>query len=250
MPLVNSRQSLKEYCYRKLGAPVIQINVDDDQVEDRIDDALGMFREYHGDSIVRRYQAIQLTQNDITAQMIPTPETAMSVIRVYPIQSSSGGTNMNISFTAAMSDILDSLRNGSMMQGTFRYFVVEQHLSMIQQFFSRENPIVWNRHERHIRLQINWENIKPGDFILVESWNAVDMDTYDTIWSDWWLESYTTALIKQQWGMNMIKYDGVQLPSGIVLNGRQIYDDATREIADLEDKLQNTYQLPIDFMWG
>ena len=250
MPIVNSRQSLKEYCFRKLGSPVVQINVDDDQVEDRIDDALGMFKEYHSDSIVRNFKGYQLTQNDITRKKIPMPESVLSVIKVFPVTNTGQASNLNLSFTAAMSDILDGLRTAQGGGGIFRYFLVEQHLSLIQQFFARESGLRFNKYQGFIELDTDWSKFNVGDYILVEVWDAVDMDMYDRIWSDWWLESYTTALIKQQWGMNMIKYDGVQLPSGITLNGRAIFDDATREIADLEEKLQNTWQLPIDFFLG
>lgn len=249
MPIVNSRQTLKEYCFRKLGHPVVKINVDDDQVDDRIDDAIGIFREYHSDSIVKNYKGYALTQNDITKKRIPMPESVMSIVKVFPVSAGMLAGN-NLSYTAAMSDILDSLRTASSQGGLFRYFIVEQHLSMINQFFSRESNMRFNKHQGFIELDTDWSKFQAGDFVLVEVWDAVDMDTYDRIWSDWWFESYCTAQIKQQWGMNMIKYDGVQLPSGITLNGRAIYDDATREIADLEDKLQNTWQLPTDFFVG
>ena len=249
MPIVNSRSSLKDYCLRKLGSPVVMINVDDDQVEDRIDDALAMFKEYHADSIIKRYMSYQLTANDITNKKIPIPESVMSIIKVFPFSTSSA-TNMNLSYTAAISDILDNLRMGAQTPGVFRYFLAEQHLSLIQQFFSREHAARFNKYQGFIEIDSNWSEMVVGDYIMLEVWDAVDMDTYDRIWSDWWLESYTTALIKQQWGMNMIKYDGVQLPSGITLNGRQIYDDATNEIKDLEEQLRDTWQLPTDFFMG
>lgn len=249
MPLVNSRQSLKEYCLRKLGSPVMQINVDDDQVEDRIDDALGMFFEYHMDAMVKKFVAVQLTATDIANKKIPVPEMTYSVIKVFPISSAT--TNMNISFIAAMSDIMDGLRiSAGKTAGTFRYFLVEQHLSLLQQFFTREHAIRFNRHHGFIEIDMNWDNVVVGDFVIAETWRAIDMDTYDTVWSDWWLESYTTACIKQQWGMNMMKYDGFQLPSGITLNGRQIFDDATQEMKDLEERLRNEFSYPVDFFVG
>lgn len=249
MATVYDRESLKQYCLRKLGAPVIQINVDDAQIDDRIDDAISMFQQYHADAIIKQFKATQLTQEDIDNQKIPVPENTLSVVKVFPIQAYAS-SNMNISYVAAMSDILDSIRNSSAIQGTFRYFVVEQHLSMLQQFFARENAVIFNRYMGYIHLDFDWSRVKPGDYIIVECWVPVDMDQYDAIWNDWWLKQYTTALIKLQWGMNMIKYEGIQLPSGIQLNGRQIYDDAVAEIAALEQTLQETWQLPIDFFMG
>lgn len=251
MPIVNSRQSLKEYCLRKLGAPVMQINVDDDQVEDRIDDAVEMFFEYHADGLVKKFLAIELTPADIAAKKIPMPEHVFSVVKLFPITAQA--SNTSISFVAAMSDIWDSLRSGRATGaggGAFRYFLVEQHLQMLQNLFNREKFVRYNKYQDFIEIDTDWDIMVPGDYILVEVWKALDMDTYERSWGNWWLISYATALIKQQWGMNMIKYDGFQLPSGITLNGRQIYDDAVAEISKLEDELRNTYQYPCDFFVG
>lgn len=249
MPIVNSRDSLKEYCFRKLGAPVMQINVDDDQVDDRINDAIDMFREYHSDAMIRNYIAIQLTPTMIAEKMVSVPEDVFSVVKVFPLTNGSL-SNMNISYVAAMSDIMDSLRTGKQQQGAFRYMLIEQHLSLLQQFFSREKIIRFNRFMSHVKIDTDWTLLTENDYVLFEVWQAVDMDNYDRLWSNFWLESYTTALIKQQWGMNMIKYDGFQLPSGITLNGRQIYDDATNELKELMEELQNTWQYPTDFYIG
>lgn len=229
----------------------MQINVDDDQVEDRIDDAVEMFHEYHSDGLVKKFLAIELTAPDIAAKKIPMPEHVFSVVKVFPF--SAQASNASISFVAAMSDIWDSLRSGRATGaggGAFRYFLVEQHLQMLQNMFNREKFVRYNKYHDYIEIDTDWNTMVAGDFVLVEVWKAIDMDTYERTWANWWLESYATALIKQQWGMNMIKYDGFQLPSGITLNGRQIYDDATAEITKLEEELKNTYQYPPDFFMG
>ena len=247
-----TRQGLKEYCLRKLGAPVMQINVDDDQVEDRIDDAVHLFHEYHADGLVKKYLAIAVTQNQINAKRIPIPEDVYSIVKLFPMTSSST-TNFNLSYTAAMSDIMDTLRTSNARAsggGAFRYFLVEQHLQMLQNFFNREKFVRFSKYQDYMEIDMDWNQLIVGDFILVEVWAAIDMDTFDRTWGDWWLLQYATALIKQQWGQNMIKYDGIQLPGGITLNGRQLYDDASKDIEDLEEKLQNTYQLPTDFFMG
>lgn len=248
---VNSRDSLKDYCLRKLGAPVLQINVDDDQVEDRIDDALHMFQEYHSDGLVKKYLALQLTATDIARTKLPIPENVYSVIKILPIPSNSS-SNMNISYTAAMSDILDGMRMMNQVEGggLYRYTLIEQHLSLVNQFFSREKLIRFNRYQNFLEMDTDWSQLIEGDYVVVECWAAIDMDEYERTWGDQWLKQYATALIKQQWGTNLIKYQGFQLPSGIVMDGTKIYDDATSEIADLIEKLENTYQYPIDFCMG
>lgn len=255
MPIVNSKESLKEYCLRKLGAPVMKINVDDDQVEDRISDALDMFFEYHSDGLVKKYLAIQLNATDIGNKKIPIPEDVYSIIKIFPFSSNSSAS-FNLSYSAAMSDIMDSLRSDNLRGesasggGLFRYFLVEQNLTLINSFFAREKFIRFNRYQNYLQVDTNWDEMVDGDYIVLECWAAIDMETYERTWGNAWLKSYATSLIKQQWGMNMIKYAGFQLPSGIELNGRQIYDDATQEIAALEDELRNTWQLPCDFFLG
>ena len=247
-----SRATLVEYCLRRLGAPVMQINVDDDQVEDRIDDALDMFFEYHADAARKIVVAYTLTQGDIDEKRVPVPERTYSVIRVFPMSAGGGMSIGNISYTAAMSDIWDQIRTGygGKEGGDFRYMLVEQHLSMLEQFFNREKMISFNRHDEHITMDTDWTQMNAGDIVLMQIWQRIDMEENTSAWSDKWLQYYSTALIKQQWGMNMIKYDGFQLPSGITLNGRQIYDDAVKEIEDLEARLQDTYQLPVDMQVG
>lgn len=260
MPIVNSRSSLKEYCLRMLGSPVMQINVDDDQVEDRIDDALAMFHEYHADGLVKEFKAIKLSATALEKRRIPVPSNVYSVIKMFPATASTNPGNLG--FVAAMSDFMGisgsghgggsggGLGGGDYGGGLFRYFLMEQNLQLMNQFFSREKMIRFNKYQGYVEIDTDWDTLTVDDYIILECWSAIDMDAFENTWGNPWLEYYATALIKKQWGMNMIKYDGVQLPSGITLNGRQIYDDAVAEIAALEDELRNTWQLPCDFFMG
>lgn len=248
---VHSREALKEYCLRKLGHPVIQVNVAEEQVEDRIDDALHMFFEYHSDGLIKKYLTTQLTAKDIANKKIPVPEDVFSVVRLFPVPSISN-SDMNLSYTAAMSDILDGMRMTNQVEGggAYRYYLIEQHLTLLQTFFTREKFVRFNRYQNYLQIDTDWDEMIEGDYIVIECWSCIDMDEYERTWGDQWLKNYSTALIKQQWGFNMLKYSGFQLPSGITLDGQKIYDDATEEIKELKDELENTYQLPISFFMG
>lgn len=255
MPIINTRQAFKEFCLRKLGDPVIMINVDDDQVEDRIDDALFMWFEYHMNALTKEYLVVELTADHILNKKITVPDTVMSVVRVFPMGGTGTGsasTAMNFSYTAAMSDIIDGMRRASSASGSglFRYTLVQSQLSAIQFYFSSEKQTRFNRYQHFVQIETDWSELTEGDFVLMEVWQQLDTDTYDMAWTDFWLQMYATQCIKQQWGSNLTKYQSVQLPSGITLNGEQIYSDASQEMLRLEDELRNTWQYPVDFFMG
>ena len=253
MPLVNSRQSLKEYCLRKLGAPVIQVNVDDEQLEDRIDDAIAKWREHHSESLVRRFMGIQLTQKMLDDRAIPMPEDVYSIIKIFPLNTvGGGGFGGNLGMYAAMSDLVQSITKPSGSGGNpiTSYFLMEQHLSLVQQFFDAEKAVRFNQYQMKMHIDTDWSKLSLGSSIMVEAWSAYDMDEFDKSWSDFWLQSYCTALFKLQWGNNLVKYDGFQLPSGITLNGQRIRDEAIQEITELEEKLLTDYSLPVSFCMG
>lgn len=241
-----NRDQFKEYCLRQLGAPVIEINVAPEQIEDRVDDALQKFWEFHGDGAARQFLAIQVTQEDIDNQFILIPEGVISVLKVFPLIGSA--SKLNLEYQFFMTEILNP-RN-IISNGIHGYVIAEQYIKTINEFFNREKMIRWNRYSNKLYMDTDWKELVVDDFILVEVYAIIDPSDFDEAWNDIWLKSYTTALIKKQWGQNMIKYDGFQLPNGIVLNGRQIYDDANNEIEKLEEELQNTWQLPPDFMVG
>jgi hypothetical protein len=252
MPLVNSRQSLKEYGLRKLGSPVIQINVDDDQLEDRIDDAIAKWREHHSESLIRRYLTIPLTQPMIDAKSIPMPDVTYSVIKLFPLNAGMGSSFGQLGMYAAMSDLVQSVTKPNGTGGTpvTQYYIMEQNLSLLQQFFNAEKSVIFNQYQQRLQIDMDWTKLNVGDKIMVEVWAAYDMDDFDASWNDGWLKKYTTALFKLQWGNNLSKYDGFQLPSGIVLNGAKIHDEAVAEITELEQQLLDNYALPVSFFVG
>jgi hypothetical protein len=246
MAIISTRQQFAEYCLRKLGAPVIEINVADEQIDDCIDDALQKFWEFHGDGTQKHFMTITLTAQDIANRYITISDNIITVVRVLPFNSNISSLNLEYQFF--LTEIMNVKR--LVNEGMHGYVITEQYLKTLNEFFNREKMIRWNRYSNRLILDTDWSLFKEGDHIIIEAYAILDPDDYDEVWNDIWLKAYTTALIKRQWGQNMIKYEGFQLPSGITLNGRQIYDDANNEIQKLEEDLQNMWQLPPDFMVG
>jgi hypothetical protein len=245
--MITSRKKFKEYCLRKLGSPVIDINVAEEQVEDRITDALEMFWEIHADGSQKKYIAYELTADDITNKYltIEDPEI-VSVIRVLPM--SHPISSINLEYQAFITDLLNPSR--LLRNGTHGYVITEQYLSTLDQFFNREKQIRFNRFSGKIFVDTNWSILSAGDFMIIECYAKLSDDNYDTIWNDQWLKDYATALIKEQWGNNLSKYSGFTLPSGITVDGQRILQEAKEEIAKLLDELSNKWQLPPDFFTG
>ena len=246
MAIITTRQGFAEYCLRQLGAPVIEINVADEQLDDRIDDALQKFWEFHGDGAQKHFLTITLTAQDIANRYITVPEGIITVVRVLPMNTNLSSLNLEYQFF--LTEVMNIKR--LMNEGMHGYVITEQYLKTINEFFNREKMIRWNRYSNRLILDTDWSTLKVGDHLVVEAYAIIDPADYDEAWNDMWLKAYATALIKKQWGQNMIKYDGFQLPSGITLNGRQLFDDANAEIEKLEEDLQNMWQLPPDFMVG
>ena len=244
----NTRATLIDYCLRRLGHPVIEINVDDDQVEDRIDDALQFYQEYHSDAVQRVYLKHQLTADDITNGWIPVTDATVFVTRVLPISNTLSTSNM---FSAKYQMFLNDLYNLNYMGSMINYVQTMSYMSMIDTVISGASEIThFNRHLNRLHLRLDWSDVTVGQFIIVEGYQIVDPETYSDVYNDMFLKQYATALIKQQWGANLIKFEGMVLPGGVTLNGRQIFDDATNEIAQIKEQMQLSYETPPMFFVG
>jgi hypothetical protein len=244
-----TRQELIDYALRRLGAPVIEINIDEDQLEDRIDDALQFYQEYHSDATMRVYLKHQITADDITNKYISINDNILNVKRVFPIGDSQSSINMfSVKYQLHLNDIYDLSYIGDLMY----YEMVQQYVSLLDMKLNGSGEHVrWNRHMNQLHLDVNWESdIKEDDYIIVEAMRIVDPSTYSDVYNDMFLKQYVTALIKQQWGANLIKFEGMQLPGGVTLNGRQIFDDATEEISQIREQMQSNYEMPVDFYVG
>jgi len=247
----NSRQTMIDYCLRRLGDPVLEINVDEDQIEDRIDEAIQYWQEYHSDATVRTYLKYQVTAADVANEWIPISTDVLYVSRLFPISSSFNNSInfFDIKYQMMLNDIAD-LQN---FAGDLAYYEqMQQYLSILDMKLNGQPLVNFSRHQDRLYVFGEWQNqdIKAGDYVVAEIYTLLDPDTHTSIYNDLWLKEYSTALIKQQWGANLIKFEGIQLPGGVTFNGRQIYDDATNEIQQLRERIRDEFELPADFFVG
>lgn len=247
MAVPASRSEFREYCLRSLGKPVIEINVDDDQVEDRIDQALKYYWDYHFDGTERIYYKHAITDSDKANQYITLPDNIIGAVRIFAIgdPAVSGGDLFNIRYQIALNDLY-TLTSVSMVP----YFMVMEHLALITELLVGQQPIRYNRHRNRLHVDMDWNKMETGSFLLVEAYQIVDPDTFTDVWGDRWLYMYATALIKKQWGNNLKKFGNMQLPGGIVFNGQQVYEEADAEIKELERDMVTNLSLPAMDMIG
>lgn len=250
MPALTSRQELIDYSLRKLGSPVLEINVDTDQLEDRVDDALLKYQEFHSDAKIRTYFKHEVTQLDIDNKYIDVPDEIIYVSRVFPVTSTffSQGNMFDLRYQMFLNNMGDFIN----FAGDLSYlYQMEQYLSMIDTLLHGTPQVTFARREGRLYIHGDFEDgdLDVGDWIMTEVYQIIP-ETEAGLWNDMFLRDYTTQLIKQQWGANMMKFEGMQLPGGVQLNGRQIYEDATQELERLEEKMRNEHELPTDFLVG
>lgn len=266
MAMITSRQEFIDYCLRKLGFPVIEINVDDQQIEDRVDDGFLYWQDYHYDGTERTYYSHQITQIDIDNGYITIPESMLSVIRAFPLSNSMGsimndpslgysgnmglygGLNSGIDGgTSSISDQAGGDSGGALTS----YYITMQSMATYESMFNGSSPIRFNRHTNQIHIDMDWsEKAIIGNYILLEGYKTLNPDLYTDVYNDRWLKEYVTSLIKRQWGQNLLKYEGMQLPGGMTFNGRQLYEDGLTEVEKLEEDIQIKYELPPMMIMG
>ena len=246
-----SREQLKDYAFRRLGYPVVDINVDDGQVEDRIDDALQFFAEYHFDGVEPIYYKHAVTADDITngyLDMDSVDSNVVSVTKVFQFSDSSINNMFNVRYQMALNDFY-GIRSGSIT--LLNYDMVKRNLEMIGDMLDPEKRIRFSRVTNKLHLDMDWsEEINEGEYLMIEAYTALDPTTYTEIYNARLLKQYVTALIKRQWGANLSKFENISLPGGVQFNGTQIFDQANAEIEKIEEEVQLKYELPPDFMVG
>lgn len=261
----STRQGLIDYCLRKLGYPVLEINVDDDQIDDLVDDAIQYFNERHFDGMERVYLKHKLTPEEknivrtgvtttnattnvgITSisyeesnNFIQLPDSVIGVFNVFKSDANTISSGLfNIKYQLFLNDLyyygaLDLLN----------YAMVKTHLEDISRIITPDVQLRFNKKQHRLYLDIDWAMVNSNSYIIIDCFRFVDPSDFPKVYNDWWLKKYLTSLIKRQWGINMSKFQGVQLPGGITLNGRQLYDDAVLELEKLEEQLHNEYELP------
>jgi len=246
MATPTTKDQFKEYCLRTLGKPVIEINVDDDQVDDRIDEALKYYWDYHFDGSERTFYKYQITDNDKTNRYITMPENIIGAVNLFPIGQALNTNNLfNIRYQIALNDLY-TLTSVSMVP----YYMALTHVQFLEQMLVGQQPIRYNRNVNRLYIDMDWNIVNTGDYIIVEAYQIVDPALFPDVWKDRWLLRYATCLIKQQWGANLSKFIGMTLPGGIQFNGQKIYDDAIRERGELEREMITSYSLPVTDMIG
>lgn len=266
----SSRQQLIDYCKRQLGAPVLQINIDNDQVDDIIDTAIQYYQEYHFDGVERMYLKHQFTAEDVERfqetnelsntsnpdeanwenrkNFIEVPDHVIGIQKVFGVTSNLSANEMwGLSNQYFLLDIF-SFSSGY----TFGNFDMSYYY-MIKQYFETLDMVVntgglveyrYNKRQDRLFIDIDRKRVIEGKYLIIDCWRALDPAEWNQVWNDSFVKRYATALMKRQWGQNLIKYNNVQLPGGITLNGRQIWEDGDAEVKDLEARMLTDYSLP------
>lgn len=247
MAIPTSRTEFKEYCLRKLGKPVIEINVDDDQVEDRIDESIRYYWDYHFDGTEKLYYKHQITSTDKANKYITLPENIIGVVSVFPVADTSvrASDMFNIRYQIALNDLY-TLTNVSLVP----YYMAMEHINLISEVLVGKQPIRYTRHRDRCYIDMDWTKTQEGEYLLIEAYEVIDPDTFTEVWSDRWLQNYCTAKIKYQWGANLTKFSGMVLPGGVQFNGERILSDAAQELEKMEAEMINAYSMPVSDMVG
>ena len=273
MAIPTSKSTFKSYCLRALGDGVIDINVSDDQADDRIDEALQFFAQYHYDGIEKMYLKHLITSAEVTrarsdasttgtdtvdnsitatwkegSNYIPLPSAVVSVLRVFPFTDTGGGSNMfDVKYQLRLNDLYD-LSSTSVIQ----YQMAMDNLDLIEHILVGETPIRFNQHQNRLYIDMDWENdvTADQDYMIIECYRKLDPTTYTDVYDDIFLKRYATSLIKKQWGANLSKFSGIQMLGGVEMNGADIYSQAIDEIQRLEEQIQLAFETPVDYMVG
>ena len=271
-----SRTDLINYCKRQLGAPVLEINVADEQIDDLVDDALQYFQQRHFDGVTQTFLKYKITQEDIdrgrarggsnntagittstatstingssvsfsfeeNSNYLQVPPEVIGITKVFKFDGSNTVTNnmFSVKYQLFLNDIYYF---GS--TEILTYAMTKRYLEDIDFALSTDKFIRFNQRQDRLYLDIDWGSVTVDDYLIIDCYRLLDPNSYSRVWNDSFLKRYLTALIKRQWGQNLIKFQGVKLPGGIELNGRQIYDDAQKDLEVIREQMSNTYELP------
>lgn len=247
---ITTLDDFKRYCLRSLGAPVVTVDVTDEQIQDRYEDALRKYHDFHYDATERTYLKHQITQQDYDNKYIPLPSNVMGVNKLIRQRASAGGSGDASLFNVEYQFLLNQMHL-LWSAGNIAYFEhTMQHITMMDQLLNGQPTIRFNKTVDKLYVDVNWaKNMNVGSYVVIECYVALDPTTNTKIFDDLWFKRYTTAMIKRQWGENLKKFGGVQMIGGTVLNGQQIYNEAIEEIQRLEEELRGTWEIPIDAIY-
>jgi len=247
MAAPSTRQELQEYCLRELGAPVLEINIDQDQIEDRTDQAIQFFQNWTSDSVIRTYRKHQVSATDVNNKYIDVPDSMLFVRRIFPMggQLTEGGW-FSSKYQMFANDIISF---GCMDLTT--YDMTQQYLSLVDEKLVGKPSIRFNRHMNRVMIDLEWgTDIKEGDYVIVDGYETLDPNAYPDVYNDEFLKEYLTALLKKQWGTNLKKFEGMQLPGGVTMNGQVIYEEALTDLERLKEEATERFSEPADFFIG
>ena len=268
MATPSTRETLKQYCLRNLGKPVIDINVDDDQVEDRIDEALQYFAQYHVDGVERMYLKYEVTQADVTRMttdstesitedsvtttwkqgnnFLVVPSSVISVVNVFPLSDRANLNMFDVRYQLRLNDLYDFSSTSIV-----HYQMTMQHLDFLDHILVGEKPMRFNQLSNRLYVDMDWgTDITAGEYLIFEVYRKVDPDTYTDLYDDLYLKRYTTALIKRQWGQNLSKFSGTAMLGGVTLNGPELFSTAIDEQSRLEEEIRLNYEEPPHMQQG
>ena len=268
MATPSTRETLKQYCLRNLGKPVIDINVDDDQVEDRIDEALQYFAQYHVDGVERMYLKYLVTESDITrmttdasesvtdnsvttawkqsANFLVVPSSVISVVNVFPLSDRANLNMFDVRYQLRLNDLYDFSSTSIV-----HYQMTMQHLDFLDHILVGEKPMRFNQLSNRLYLDLDWgTDITAGEYLIFEVYRKVDPDTYTDLYDDIYLKRYLTSLIKRQWGQNLSKFSGTAMLGGVTLNGPELFSSAIDEQSKLEEEIRLNYEEPPHMQQG
>lgn len=228
-----TRQQFKDWVLRKLGAPVIDINVSDEQIDDRLDEAIDFWRDYHYNGSQLVYMKHQITQTDKDNGYIALPPTILGISGIFNMQSSisTGGGIFNVQYQFVLNNLEDITG-----YNITNYYMSMQHLEFLQEMLVGKPMIRYNKHVNRLHIDAGMDTMPVGEYIIIEAYDVIDGDTYSDVWSDRWLQNYAATLVKEQWGSNLTKFTGMQLVGGVAFNGEQILSDAKEERRLMEEE--------------
>ena len=272
MAVPTTKATFKSYCLRALGSGVVDVNVSDDQADDRIDEALQYFAQYHYDGVERMYLKYLITTADVTraradasssatdkvdtsvtatwkegTNYIPVPDAVLSVLEVFPFYEGSTSNMFDVRYQMRLNDLYDFSSTS-----VLHYNMTMQHIDFLQHALVGEVPIRFSQHQNRLYLDMDWANdvAADQDYVVIDCWRKIDPTTYTDVYDDMFLKRYATCLIKKQWGSNLSKFNGVAMLGGVTMNGETLYSQAIEEQQRLEEQIQLAYELPPMHMVG
>ena len=274
-----SREELTNYCLRQLGEPVVEVNVADEQIEDLIDDGIQYFQERHFDGVERMYLKYKLTEDDInrgkatnetgssntlgitttsgisttvsgmsdmtnsfyeTSNFIQVPDSVIGIEKIFKFDSSTiSGGMFSIKYQLFLNDLYQ-FNSVNLLQ----YSMTKTYLEDIDFLLTTDKQLRFNKRQGRLYIDMDWGSETKDTYLIIDCYRILDPNTFTGVYNDSFLKKYVTALIKRQWGQNLLKFRGTRLPGGVELNGRELYEDAQRELDDIKQRMTQEYELP------